>query len=83
MTRRKPRFELVRVEGGFFVRFIGANGRIVWVTPGLYSKRAHAFRAVELIAGTEPRDVGHGLEVVVCGLVDRDELLEVREVDER
>lgn len=63
MTRKKPRFDLVRVDGGFFVRFIGANCRIVWVTPGLYSKRAHAFRAIELITGDEPHDVGHGLEV--------------------
>lgn len=80
MTRKKPRFEIVRVEGGWFVRFVAANGRIVWVTPGLYSKRSHAFRAIELITGYAPRDVGHGLEVEVTGTVDRDGLLEVREV---
>ena len=80
MTRRKPRFEVCRVEGGWFVRYVGANGRIVWVTPGLYSKRSHAVRAIELVTGGVPRDVGHGLEVRVFGLVDPDGLLEVREV---
>lgn len=80
--RRKPRFEIVRVDGGFFVRFVGANGRIVWVTPGLYSKRSHALNAISLVTGDDPRDVGHGLEVTVWGFVDRDGLLEVREIDD-
>lgn len=82
-ARRKPRFEIVRFDGGWSVRFVGANGRIVWVTPGLYSKRAHALNAIALVTGDDPRDVGHGLEVTVWGFVDQDGLLEVREVDER
>jgi uncharacterized protein YegP (UPF0339 family) len=82
-ARRKPRFEVVHVDGGFFVRFVGANGRIVWVTPGLYSKRTDALNAISLVTGDDPRDVGHGLEVTVWGFVDPDGLLEVRTVDER
>ena len=82
-ARRKPRFEVVRVEGGRFVRFIGANGRTVWVTPGLHSKRRHALNAIALVTGDDPVDRGYGLEVSVWGFVDVDGLLEVREVDER
>jgi uncharacterized protein YegP (UPF0339 family) len=82
-ARRKPRFELVRVEGGLFVRFVGANGRIVWVTPGLYSKRSHALRAITLITGFQVTRYGGGLEANVSFGLDDDGLLEVREVDER
>ena len=81
MTRRKPRFEVVRAEGGcWFVRFVGANGRIVWVTPGLYSKRRDALRAIELITGYPVRPYSGVLEVAVGFGVDDDALLEVREV---
>ena len=81
--RRKPRFEVVTVDGGHFVRFIANNGRIVWVTPGLYAKRSHAFRAIELIAGWPVRSYGDTFEVRVAVTVDDDGLLEVRTVDER
>ena len=80
MSRRKPRFEVVAVDGGHFVRFVAANGRIVWVTPGLHSKRVDAFRAIELVTGFPVTEYGDTLEVRVTATVDRDGLLEVREV---
>lgn len=83
MSRRKPRFEIVRTKAGWVARFIGANGKTVWVTESLRS-RANALRAIELITGYRPaRQYGDGLEVYVASAVDPDGLLEVREVDER
>lgn len=43
------RFELVRVDGGWFVRCIAANNRIVWITPGLYSRQSGAMNAIRVL----------------------------------
>jgi len=84
MSARKPRFEVVRVDGGRFVRFVAANGRIVWGTPGLLSRRIDAFRAIELVTGYAVQPYHDGFEVHVGFGVDPENgLLEVRLVDER
>lgn len=75
------RLEIVRVDGGWFVRLVAANNRIVWVTPGLHTRRRAAVRAVEIVAGPL-RHSPHAdwPEVTLPG----EELpVEVREVDER
>lgn len=49
MTKRHPHFEVLRTEDGYFARLVAANGRIVWVTPGILSKKSQAIRAVDLV----------------------------------
>jgi hypothetical protein len=56
-VKRVERFEVVHVDGGRFVRLVGANGRVVWVTPGLLSRRVDAFRAIEIATCAKPYDV--------------------------
>lgn len=76
------RFEIVRVDGGWFVRFIAANNRIVWVTPGLYSRRRAAVRAIESITGhiVELDDTGELMTQRDCNVTD---YVRVRDADER
>ena len=77
-----PRFEIVRVNGGWFVRFWAANNRIVWVTPGLYSRRRTALRAIECISGhiVELDEMGDLMTQRDCMVTD---YVPVRDVDER
>lgn len=78
------RFEIVRTEDGYFARFVAANNRIVWVTPGLLSRREAAKKAIETVAKsftlTAPRwtYMGDQLRIYVQGVG-----ADVCEVDER
>lgn len=66
------RFEIVRVDGGYFARFVAANNRVVWVTPGLLSRRRTAYAAIESVA----REFIYPTPVAVFHI-------EVRDIDER
>jgi len=46
---KRPRFQIVRGDAGWFARFIAANGREVWRTSETYKRRAGADRAVALL----------------------------------
>lgn len=43
----RARFEIVRHDEGYFARYVAANNRIVWVTPGLYARLRDAENALE------------------------------------
>jgi uncharacterized protein YegP (UPF0339 family) len=81
---RAARFELVRSDAGFFARFIAYNGREIWRTSEVYTRRQGAKKAVELVANsftltgarfTFRRD---DLYIYAQGVG-----IEVREIDER
>jgi uncharacterized protein YegP (UPF0339 family) len=59
VSAREPRIEIVRAAGGWFGRWVAANGRIVWVTPGLLSRRGRVINAIDLLNNDaiELRDV--------------------------
>lgn len=82
MSARDPRFEVVRSDAGHFARFIASNGKEVWRTSEVYTKRRHAFRAIELITGNKvhPYQDGYEVESAASGAWL---LVEVRDVDER
>ena len=82
MSRRKPRFEVVRSDAGWFARFVGANGRKVWQTE-VYARPLAAFHAIALITGEPVRVHNGGFEVKSWALAPETVHLEVREVDER
>lgn len=77
---REPHFQIVRTDGGHFVRYVAANNRIVWVTPGLFARRAGAVNAIEALAGrfvyVSPFQAHPEIEIA-------DRMIEVRDVDER
>lgn len=82
MSARDPRFEVVRSDAGHFARFIASNGKEVWRTSEVYTKRRHAFRAIRLITGYEVRPYRDGYEVESTASAEF-LLLEVRILDER
>lgn len=71
------RFEICRVEDGYFARFVGGNNRIVWVTPGLLSRRRTAASAITAF-GKGPLH-----RTAMPGVYVNDEWVEVRDVDLR
>ena len=80
MSKREPRFEVVRSDAGWFARFRAANGRKVWQTES-YHRRAKALRALELVVGYDVAAYRDTWEIPhPAGNYG---LLEVREVDER
>lgn len=82
MSRRKPRFEVVRSDAGWHARFVGANGRKVWQTE-VYRKRIDAVRAVELIVGNLVRTSPFAEHPEIGWQGEPDYPTEVRTVDER
>lgn len=82
---KKPRFELVRTDAAqpWMARYRAANGPEVWRTSENYTQRRGALNAIRLFTGHAPVDKGHGLEVRVSEFIHPDQLLEVRELDER
>lgn len=48
MSARKPRFEVVRSDAGWFARFVAANGAKVWQTE-VYVRRRGALRAIDML----------------------------------
>lgn len=60
MSPRIPRVEIVQSDSGWFGRWIASNGREVWRTSEVYTRRSAAQRAVSLLLAVEPvepRDV--------------------------
>ena len=51
MSRRKPRFIVVRTVAGWHVRFMAANNRVVWTTQ-VYSNESSAYKAIHFLRGT-------------------------------
>lgn len=55
---RKPRFEVVHSDAGWFGRFVAANGQTVWVTESV-RRRGTVLNAIRLLArvhrGEAPR----------------------------
>lgn len=86
MSKRQPRFEIVRTDAGWHARYKSANGEKVWTTEANgYRKERTAIAAIESFTGYEVtvQPNTENLEVykwdIKLGLV----LLEVRRVDER
>jgi uncharacterized protein YegP (UPF0339 family) len=72
------RFEIVRSDAGWFGRHIASNGREVWRTSEVYTRRRGVLRAVELITGYTPYHVlGDWWITTPKGV------REIRDVDER
>ena len=68
MSKREPRFEVVRSDAGWFARFRAANGQKVWQTES-YTRRRAAWNAISVL------DTAAAAEAAVPS--------RVREVDER
>lgn len=45
------RYEIARTDAGHFARFIAANGKEVWRTSEVYTRRRAAENAIETITG--------------------------------
>lgn len=77
-----PRFEIVRGDSGFHVRFRASNGRVV-LSSEIYARRRAALAAVATICG-EPVYLSPFAETPeVDWRGNRERPTEVRDVDER
>lgn len=75
MSARRPRFEIVRGDDGWWARFRAANGRVVWVTE-TYERRRAAEKAILALGRA-------AVERDRVFLLSQPEYIELREVDER
>lgn len=79
MSRRQPRFEIVRTAAGWHARFRAANGQVVWTTES-YTRRRAAIGAIKAL----PTVYDRGTTTLLAGGVwFGSHRVEVREVDER
>lgn len=80
MTSKTPRFEVVRGDDGYHVRFWGGS-RIVWSTEN-YGRRSDAFAAIRTLTGSPVTAYRDTFEVTQH-LPGDIQLLEVRVTDVR
>lgn len=81
MSARDPRVEVVRSDAGWFGRYIASNGKEIWRTSEVYTRRRGVERAVELVFGPITQSPFGGWPEV--HLPHLEWPVEVRDVDER